>query len=313
MKTVFRANMYFLFIMILSIVGPYFLTPLYIALGINDIRLVLLFTHLILFLLPAIIYLIVTKSSFKDTLRLNKLNWKDLILIILLGFVVQPVMTFFSLISSFFFNNDIGTFINEIMSTPYILLLGLIAVLPSITEEVTVRGIVLSGYENKNKYVAAAITGLFFGMFHLDAQQFLYTAALGFIFALVVRITNSIYSSMILHFIVNGSSITLAKVSQLITESLPISAESTEVSLQTISVQEKIVLLIVYGFIAVIFSVLVFLIIYALEKNSKKRKLLSENILIEEENDKEKDKEKVINIPFVLIIIVYLIVMIITH
>ena len=37
----------------------------------------------------------------------------------------------------------------EISSMPYLLLLGLIAVLPSISEEVTIRGIVLSGYEEK--------------------------------------------------------------------------------------------------------------------------------------------------------------------
>lgn len=306
MKKVLRANIYFLIILIIEIFGPYALRPLYILLNVSDIRMILLFNHLILFLIPAIIYLIFTKESVKDTLKLNKLHWQETLLIILLAFVVQPVMTFFSLISTFFFNNEVGSFIYEITSTPYILLLGLVALLPSITEEITVRGIVLSGYENKNKYVAAAITGLFFGIFHLDGQQFLYAVVLGFIFALVVRITNSIYSSMIMHFIINGTSVTLAKISKIITESLPIATEATDFSLKNISSQEKISLIVTYGFIAVVFSIFVFLIIYGLEKIKLKRTLVEGNRLIEIEDS----KEKVLNIPFILIIIIYLLFMI---
>lgn len=308
MTKVYKANIYFLIILLIEVLGPYALRPIYIAIGLTDIRLILLFNHLILFLVPAIIYLFVTKSSFKDTLKLNKLHWQDTLLIILLGFVVQPVMTFFSLVATFFFNNEIGSFISEITSTPYILLLGLVALLPSITEEITVRGIVLSGYDNKNKYVAAAITGLFFGIFHLDAQQFLYATVLGFIFALVVRITNSIYASMIIHFIVNGTSVTLAKISKIITDSLPIATETTEFTLKNIDSREKISLLVVYGIIAIIFAIFVFLIIQALEKLNSKRILVEGNVLLEEDNS----KERVINIPFILIIIVYVIVMLLT-
>lgn len=305
MKKVLKANIYFLSILIIEILGPYALRPIYIALGVSDIRLILLFNHLILFLIPAIIYLLVSKSSIKETLKLNKLHWQDILLIILLAFMVQPVMTFLSLISTFFFYNEVGSFIYEIISTPYILLLGLVALLPSITEEITVRGIVLSGYENKNKYVAAAITGLFFGIFHLDGQQFLYATVLGFIFALVVRITNSIYSSMIMHFIINGTSVTLAKISKIITESLPISVETTEFSLNNIGSKEKLLLLITYGVIAIIFSVFVFLIIYALEKLKAKRKVIEGSTVITVEDS----KENILNIPFILIVIIYIIFM----
>ena len=284
MKKVLKANIYFLSILIIEILGPYALRPIYIALGVSDIRLILLFNHLILFLIPAIIYLLVSKSSIKETLKLNKLHWQDILLIILLAFMVQPVMTFLSLISTFFFNNEVGSFIYEIISTPYILLLGLVALLPSITEEITV---------------------LFFGIFHLDGQQFLYATVLGFIFALVVRITNSIYSSMIMHFIINGTSVTLAKISKIITESLPISVETTEFSLNNIGSKEKLLLLITYGVIAIIFSVFVFLIIYALEKLKAKRKVIEGSTVITVEDS----KENILNIPFILIVIIYIIFM----
>ena len=50
MKKVLKANIYFLSILIIEILGPYALRPIYIALGVSDIRLILLFNHLILFL-----------------------------------------------------------------------------------------------------------------------------------------------------------------------------------------------------------------------------------------------------------------------
>lgn len=309
MGKVFRANMYFLIILLMEIFGPMILVPIYKVIGLNDTRIILFLNHVILFLLPAILYLILTKSSFKDTLKLNKLPWKDTLLIILLAFMVQPIMTFFSLIATFFFNNEIGVFISEITSTPYIFLLSLVALLPSITEEITIRGIVLSGYENKNKYVAAIITGLFFGILHLNAQQFLYAAVLGFILALVVRITNSIFASMIMHFIINGTSVTIAKLSSYITSTTSIIGDTAELTLKNIPLAEKLVLFITYGAIAVVFATFVFLIINKLEKLNMKRR--SENLSYTR-GEIVKDNENIFNIPFILTIIIYIIIMVIT-
>ncbi|WP_287600124.1 type II CAAX endopeptidase family protein [Clostridium sp.] len=310
MTKVFKANMYFLIILLIEIFGPLLLRPFYLVLGLSDTRIILFLNHVILFLLPAVIYIIATKSSFKETLKLNKLHWQDTLLIILLAFVVQPIMTFFSLIATFFFNNEIGSFISEITSTPYVFLLALVALLPAITEEVTIRGIVLSGYENKNKYVSAIVTGLFFGILHLDPQQFLYAAVLGFILALVVRVTNSIFSSMIMHFIINGTSVTMAKLVDYITKGLPVTNQSAELTLKNISSSEKLVLFIMYGAIAVTFSIFVFLIIYWLEKLNSKRRAQNYNYRAQEVSETVERKDRVINIPFILSIGIYIFFMI---
>ena len=312
MKKVLRANIYFLIILLLEIFAPIALLPIYNFIGMSDIRILLFLNHIILFLLPAMIYIFINKLSIKKTLRLNKLHWQDSLLIILLGFVVQPVMTFFSLISSFFFNNEVGAFVSEITSTPYILLLGLVALLPSITEEVTIRGIVLSGYENQNRYITAVITGLFFGILHLDPQQFLYATILGFLFALVVRITNSIYASMIMHFIINGTSVTLAKIASMIMDIFPNINEGTDFTLKNISISEKMILIFSYGFLAIIFSVFVFLIIYYLDKINKKRNIEDINSEDKKEVYQKNTKERMINLPFVLIIVIYIVYMVIS-
>ena len=136
------------------------------------------------------------------------------------------MVTLLSLISQLVFPNNVATVITAIIDTPYLLFLLLFAVMPAITEEITIRGVVLAGYDDENIYVSAVVTGLFFGIMHLDGQQFLYAVALGIILALVVRITKSIFSSMIIHFIINGTSVTMSKLTDL----LPASKEELQVA-----------------------------------------------------------------------------------
>ncbi len=304
MKKVSRANTYFLIIILLQLFLPVGL--IFRWFNITDSKLMLLISHVITFILPAIIYLIITKQSIKDALKLNKLYFKDALLIILLAFVCQPIMTFFSLISQFFFENEIGNFVTEIVVSPYIILLLLIAVLPAITEEITIRGVVLSGYEDKNIYLAASITGLLFGIMHLDPQQFLYAAVLGFILALVVRITNSIFASALIHFLINGTSITLQKLLSLIQDNALVMEQASEVSIRNLAISEKIFMAIFYGLIALAFGVAAYFIIRKLAELNIRRGIISRDELSIKYS---KSNERVFNIQFIAIIIVYLLYM----
>ena len=207
-------------------------------------------------------------------------------------------MTFFSLISQFFFENEIGNFVTEIVASPYIILLLLIAVLPAITEEITIRGVVLSGYEDKNIYLAASITGLLFGIMHLDPQQFLYAAVLGFVLALVVRITNSIFASALIHFLINGTSITLQKLLSLIQDNALVMEQASEVSIRNLAISEKI--------IALAFGVAAYFIIRKLAELNIRRGIISRDELSIKYS---KSNERVFNIQFIAIIIVYLLYM----
>lgn len=304
MKKVLRANTYFLIIILLQLFLPIHL--MFKWFNITDTKLMLLISHIITFIFPAIIYLVITRQSAKDVLKLNKLYFKDTLLIILLAFVCQPIMTFFSLLSQFFFENEIGNFVTGIVNSPYIILLLLIAVLPAVTEEITIRGIVLSGYEDKNIYLSCIITGLLFGIMHLDPQQFLYAAVLGFVLALVVRITNSIFASALIHFFINGTSITLQKLLSLIPENTPVMEQATEVSLRSLDIQEKIFMSSFYGLIALAFGIAAYFIIKKLADLNIRRGIIDKDELSIKYN---KSNERVFDISFIVSIIIYLLYM----
>lgn len=96
MKKLKEANIYFLVILLLGIFSAYPLSYIFSILNITDYRMKLFITHLTIFIMPAIIYLLLSPRSIKDTLRINKLYFKDALLLILLAFVCQPMVTLLS-------------------------------------------------------------------------------------------------------------------------------------------------------------------------------------------------------------------------
>lgn len=311
MKKIFRANLYFLIIVLLEIFMPFVLIPMYRLIGIKDIRLMLVLNHTLLFIVPAIIYVIVTKCNIKETFRFKLLPLKDLIFVIMLGFICVPIMGFFGLLSSFFFKNNIGNLITSISGTPYLVLLAIIAIMPAITEEITLRGIVLSGYNSKSRFKSALVIGLFFGIFHLDVQQFLYAAVLGFILAYTVRVTGSIFASMIMHFIINGTSITVQKLANLIGITSPKGGADAVMNL---TFYEKLHLLQGTAINLIIASVLAYLVIKKLDKWGKARGVREVEISDRSYGEtliSTESKEKILDWPFIVTIIVYIIFMII--
>ena len=185
----------------------------------------------------------------------------------------------------------------------------LVAVMPAITEEITLRGIVLSGYDNKNMYVSCAIIGLLFGIFHLDYQQFLYAAILGFILALVVRITNSIFAGSLIHFIINGSTVTLQKIMTSNIGNTEVVEQASEISLKALPLEMKFVYAALYGAIAIAFSIAVYYIIKKLKKLNNERGTFKEGSYYRKNYNDNNDR--IFNIVLLIIIFVYLLYMVI--
>ncbi len=128
-----------------------------------------------------------------------------------IGIFIQPFLSLINVLSQIFFENQIAGTINSMLELPLWLLLVLVAVLPAINEEFVMRGILLTNYEHVPLVKAALMNGLFFGMLHLNGNQFTYAFVMGIMLFVLVKITGSIYASMIVHFIVNGTQMVLAK------------------------------------------------------------------------------------------------------
>lgn len=312
MKKLKRSNIYFLIILLGAMFLPLPLALLYHILGVKDSRVMLTVNHILLFLVPAAIYFLVTKSNVKETLRLNKLSLKQIGLVILTAIVTYPLMSCCAIISSLFVNNDVGEYIGSISSTPYLIMILLFGVMPAITEEVTLRGIVLSGYRGQTAFKAALFNGILFGIFHLDFHQFLYAGVLGFVMAYVALITDSLFSSMLMHFVINSLSVTLQKISGLKTSSVPEVSDGASNFIQ-VSIGTKIITIVFVLFIMFLLSKIVKAVINALREASIEEKYNNSYYDDDDEDDDEEfdglEKDKLINGPFIAIVVVYLIYM----
>lgn len=208
-NNVFKANLFAFILLALYVFTPDLLVPLFNRLNLSMPAYIIL-PEVILLLIPTVIYFIVTKHSVKYTLNLRKIGLKSILIVIVIGFLAQPIMMFLSLISQFIFPNKISQVVTALDNIPFIVKLLAIAVTPAICEEITMRGVVLGEYDNVDIKKAALMSGLFFGMLHLDGNQLFYAFALGILFSYLVRITKSIYSSIICHFVINGTQLILA-------------------------------------------------------------------------------------------------------
>ena len=300
MKPIFKVSLYFLIVLVLSIVGPMFVTPVLYKIGLVP-PLVLMVIHIIFFIVPAIIYIIVTKSNYKKVFSFKKPKGKDVFFSILIAALALPIMTFFSYTSSFFYTNDVALVLDQMRSYPLWLMILVIGVTPAITEEITIRGIALSGFEFKSKNVAAIMTGIMFGILHLNAHQFLYATAMGIILAYVVRATGSIFLSMLIHFLINSWNLIQQRiVSQgITTEDLVHSMDS----IKNISMELKIGVFFYYLIFAIVAA---FLISYLIRKMEKRNFDITLDELDVATRVSYKE-ERVINVPFIISVIVFIV------
>ncbi len=98
---------------------------------------------------------------------------------------------------------DLG--IEEKMSHPYQLLLAAFstAVIPAFSEELLFRGAILSNLKPYGKNMAIIVSALLFGLMHQHAGQLLYATAAGLVMGYIAVECDSIWPTVLLHFLNN--------------------------------------------------------------------------------------------------------------
>lgn len=163
----------------------------------------------IAFLIPIGIYLFIHRDYGDRILKPKILNLRSTIIIFIIWFFSLPIMVTIVDIYTGLFGDKLANIIADNPYESFLESLVFSAITPALLEEVLMRGIILDGYRNKSYFVAALINGFMFGMLHLNFFQFVYTFIAGFIASYLVFATNSIFSSIIFHFINNGFPIML--------------------------------------------------------------------------------------------------------
>lgn len=167
----------------------------------------LLISQSVCYLPPLLFYFLHSKKPVRQTLRLHPLDWKNVLLLISFSFAIQPLMSFLSFLTTLFFPNPVMDSAEGVISGGLIPAIFSIAVFPAVFEELSFRGIFLSGYRFLGKWKRAFVCALLFALLHMNPQQLPYAFCVGFIFCFLVERTNSIWASILPHMLINGTTV----------------------------------------------------------------------------------------------------------
>lgn len=205
MREIRRVNRFFL-ILIVAYMG---ISMLWGFIPIDSIlmkRLTVLLPELIM-LVIALIYWRRSRISFGELIRFHRLSPVVIVLLIVFSIIILPFVTLLNAISMMFATNIVGTELSGMLTNSLAFGLFSIGIAPAFVEEIVYRGIVCQTYVKYHWLKAVVLSGFLFGIMHGNFNQFFYAWILGILFAVVVEVTDSILSSMIVHFIINGSSV----------------------------------------------------------------------------------------------------------
>lgn len=191
---------------------------------INNIEQILYQYAMIMTLISALITLFVFYIIFKNKLdsKLKIKVTKSYLYIAVLGLAANLGLS--RLISLLPIDNIIGNY-DEIEQVLFsgnlgIQVLAIVIVVP-VLEEIIFRGIVYNRLkEYTNKILAAVITSIMFGVYHMNLVQGLYAFFIGLLLVFVYEKYNSIQAPILLHMVANGVSVflTYIKISDIISK-----------------------------------------------------------------------------------------------
>lgn len=212
------------------------------VIGVMDINMPLWGSYLLsqaIVLLPALIYVAIHKINIIACMPYRRLRISDGLLSLLFGYALVPTMLFVSNLTSLFSTNYVQDSVQELIAYPFVVQLLIIAVLPACVEEFVFRGLIYHSYRKNGILGAAVLSGLVFGLMHLNINQLSYALLMGIVFALLVEATGSMYSSMLAHFAANSYSIIMMQLVSMTSggsELLEQSAQAAESSMNSVPV-----------------------------------------------------------------------------
>ena len=144
----------------------------------------------------------------KDILKFKKINGKKILLCAIIGCAVQAVTIAVNAPIPLLLNRIFGGLPPQLVQPPQsiqLFLLGIIviAILPAICEELLFRGIILTTQRAAGGYGAIMVSAIYFAIMHNDISTFLGVFILGIVLGTVTLSTGSIFAAMIVHFFNN--------------------------------------------------------------------------------------------------------------
>lgn len=214
------------------------------------------------------------KETLWQRLHFNNVKPSTFLYVLLFTWLSMPLTTLINAISMLFVDNTVASLSEFMLEIPFPIMLFLMAVTPAFCEEIVFRGVVYGGYRRGgNKFWAVILSGLMFGIMHMNLNQALYAFAIGILLALLFEATDSIVTTMLFHFIYNSQSCCLMYLMEAI-----VPGTLAEASGMAVTSEELYMMISVYLVLAAIFTPLAICMLYKIAKNENRVTQLKETL-----------------------------------
>lgn len=247
----------------------------------------------IMLFLPMVVYLLLWKlnagknadlndegnarpQTLRERLHYNKVKPSTLLYALIFTWLSMPLTTLINAISMLFVDNTVMMLSEQILGVAFPIMLFFMAVVPAFCEETLFRGVVYGGYrKHGDKFVAVLLSGFLFGIMHMNLNQALYAFAIGILLALLFEATDSIFPTMLFHFVYNAQSCCLM---YFVEEIVPgFYSDPANIEAATASA-DLYIMIAAYIVIAAIFTPLAICMLYKIAKNEGRVEQLKETL-----------------------------------
>lgn len=223
----------------------------------------------LIFLVPAVCFLIKTKTAFSDVAPHKRIHPATPFLCIVFTGLCMPLITVVNMISQLFVSNAANQIGIALAGTPAWLIILVVGILGPMNEEFIYRGVFYQSYRKTGRILAAMIMSAFlFGLMHLNFNQMSYAFVVGIMGVLLVEATGSIVSTMIFHACINTTS-AIQMIAQK--DMLMETGGDTRAILDGLLIETGLsygqfltIMIIVYGVIALFTTALAVLLLYGM-------------------------------------------------
>ncbi len=251
-------------------------------------------------ILPAILFLLLARTKWNDTLGFHKLKVSSVFMIILFTFLIMPLITVLNALSMFIVDNAVASMQSDILEISFPVMLFLIGIYGPFCEEFVFRGVIYNSFRKTGSvFWAIILSSLLFGLMHLNINQALYACVIGVLLALLVEATGSLWSSVVCHMVFNSQQVCVMFFYQWLqgTAYGKIMAE-TETELTP---QALLMALSVYLIIAAVTTPIAICILAWIAKNEKR-----EDALRQIWKKRKEKREYLMSIPLIIAIVISL-------
>ena len=179
----------------------------------------ILITVFVIMLLPALLFVAISKARFTEVLRLDSFRPVNIPIVVGIMLFAIPLTAVFNLLNLFLVNSIFGRV--AVVSLPVAetgsqLLVNLLVIAGSagICEEVLFRGVIQRAFEPLGTARSILFAALLFSLTHLDLQKIFGTFFLGALIGYIVYRTKSLYCGILAHFTNNAVAVVAAYLSE---------------------------------------------------------------------------------------------------